>query len=681
MLLRKIKLRNFRQYYGEVVINFAADQFKNVTVIHAENGVGKTALLNAIKWCFYGEFTSNFRNKRALINLEAEKEGIIKCSVEIEFENGGEEFLISRIYDSAQQQSRESLAGLLRISKYIDGALSSWLPDPELVVNGMLPKEMADYFFFQGEGSNAVEAGNKGINLAKSIRNILGFAIAEAVSETLRRQILATNRKIAEMDTTGESTKLAEEIERLSNNKNDLEKEISEIEDRLPELQSIYESVDAELLEINNQDLQALKREEDELLREIKKAQLDSKDAQLEKSRAINKYGWAVFGREFAEESLDFIDESTWKGKLPEPYNETFINDILNAARCICGQSLESGSDAYKNIARLLEKASNPVLQNRYGGIRAQIQNIKTTSSLAKDAVNKIIQNSVALEDRAQRAKNRLTVVQQKIVEIPEEKISSLQLKKNSLSRDIAGLNQKVGGGRIRLENVTKDLEAKQRRLKQLTPNNDLLNDLALQQQFLESLRSYLLKHLQSTEEKIRLHIVSKVNMMMKSFSRHSYEIRATPGDFSIQLVTSDGKSVGQGDGLNLLLNLSITAALIEFVRENQKVKDPLLASATVAPLVIDAPFGVLDDSYRNVVVSSLPLHARQVMFFVSSSQWRAEMDVVIKSRVGREYCLILESRGPQGDKPLDIFNINGREIIANKYDCDRDRVFALEVS
>ena len=232
-----------------------------------------------------------------------------------------------------------------------------------------------------------------------------------------------------------------------------------------------------------------------------------------------------------------------------------------------------------------------------------------------------------------------------------------------------------------RLETVDKELESKQRRLSAIRPNNSMLNDLALHRRFLEDLKDYLSKHLHGTEEKIRLHIVDKVNSMMKSFSRHAYEIRATPGDFSIQLVTSDGKSVGQGDGLNLLLNLSITAALIEFVKENQKVRDPLLASATVAPLVIDAPFGVLDDSYRNVVVSSLPQHAEQVMFFVSSSQWKEEMDSVIKPRVGAEYCLILESRSPQGDKPLDVFKINGREIVANKYDRERDRVYAVEVS
>jgi len=681
MLLRKIKLKNFRQYYAEVVINFATDSFKNVTVIHAENGVGKTALLNAIKWCFYGEFTSNFRNKTALINFEAEKEGVTKCSVEIEFENGGDEFLISRVFDANQQQSKGYLSGILRVFKYTDGTLGSNLPDPDLVVNGMLPKEMADYFFFQGEGSNAVEAGNKGINLAKSIRNILGFAIAEGVSESLRKQLLTINRRIAELDTTGEASRLAEEVERLSNNREELDREIVQIENRIPDLQADYKSVDDELLQINNQDLQSLKKEESSLFAELNKLQLDFKNAKLEKTKAIHKYGWAVFGKEFAVESLDFIDESTWKGRLPEPYNETFINDILSAAKCICGQSLEVGSESYKNIARLLEKASNPVLQNRYGGIRAQIQNIRTISSLAGEAINNILQNNSSLEERIQKTKNRLDFIQEKITLIPEDKIAELQKKKNSLYRDLTAQNQKLGGMKNRLETVDKELESKQRRLSAIRPNNSMLNDLALHRRFLEDLKDYLSKHLHGTEEKIRLHIVDKVNSMMKSFSRHAYEIRATPGDFSIQLVTSDGKSVGQGDGLNLLLNLSITAALIEFVKENQKVRDPLLASATVAPLVIDAPFGVLDDSYRNVVVSSLPQHAEQVMFFVSSSQWKEEMDSVIKPRVGAEYCLILESRSPQGDKPLDVFKINGREIVANKYDRERDRVYAVEVS
>ncbi|MFP3398730.1 AAA family ATPase, partial [Brevibacterium sp. SIMBA_078] len=60
MKLINLKFKNFRQFYGEQEISFSTDPNKNVTLIHAENGVGKTAFLNAIKWCLYKDTTNNF---------------------------------------------------------------------------------------------------------------------------------------------------------------------------------------------------------------------------------------------------------------------------------------------------------------------------------------------------------------------------------------------------------------------------------------------------------------------------------------------------------------------------------------------------------------------------------------------------------------------------------------------
>ena len=42
MQIKSIHLKDFRQFYGEQKIEFATDADKNVTLIHAENGVGKT---------------------------------------------------------------------------------------------------------------------------------------------------------------------------------------------------------------------------------------------------------------------------------------------------------------------------------------------------------------------------------------------------------------------------------------------------------------------------------------------------------------------------------------------------------------------------------------------------------------------------------------------------------------
>ncbi|WP_410172373.1 AAA family ATPase, partial [Enterobacter bugandensis] len=61
MKIKRIKLVNFRQFYGNNnIIEFSTDSTYNVTLIHAENGVGKTTILNSILWCFYGKFTDDF---------------------------------------------------------------------------------------------------------------------------------------------------------------------------------------------------------------------------------------------------------------------------------------------------------------------------------------------------------------------------------------------------------------------------------------------------------------------------------------------------------------------------------------------------------------------------------------------------------------------------------------------
>ncbi|MBB3928881.1 DNA repair exonuclease SbcCD ATPase subunit [Sphingobium jiangsuense] len=53
MILEEIRLTDFRCFFGETSIQFSEDPEKNVTIIYAENGVGKTTLLNALLWCFY----------------------------------------------------------------------------------------------------------------------------------------------------------------------------------------------------------------------------------------------------------------------------------------------------------------------------------------------------------------------------------------------------------------------------------------------------------------------------------------------------------------------------------------------------------------------------------------------------------------------------------------------------
>lgn len=55
MLLKSIKLENFRQFRNESIDFAQGIDGKNVTIIIGENGTGKTTFAQAFFWCMYGE--------------------------------------------------------------------------------------------------------------------------------------------------------------------------------------------------------------------------------------------------------------------------------------------------------------------------------------------------------------------------------------------------------------------------------------------------------------------------------------------------------------------------------------------------------------------------------------------------------------------------------------------------
>ena len=60
MRLLQLKMANFRQFFGEATLEFSSDDQSMVTIVHGENGVGKTTVLNAIHWCLYGHTLGDF---------------------------------------------------------------------------------------------------------------------------------------------------------------------------------------------------------------------------------------------------------------------------------------------------------------------------------------------------------------------------------------------------------------------------------------------------------------------------------------------------------------------------------------------------------------------------------------------------------------------------------------------
>ena len=97
MLLKSLKLKDFRQFKGEQTISFSTDPVRNVTVIMGENGSGKTTLAQAFTWCLYGD--TDFDDKSMLCKATAQEMlpgAEEKVRVELALQHNGIEYLCIR---------------------------------------------------------------------------------------------------------------------------------------------------------------------------------------------------------------------------------------------------------------------------------------------------------------------------------------------------------------------------------------------------------------------------------------------------------------------------------------------------------------------------------------------------------------------------------------------------------
>jgi DNA sulfur modification protein DndD len=75
-------------------------------------------------------------------------------------------------------------------------------------------------------------------------------------------------------------------------------------------------------------------------------------------------------------------------------------------------------------------------------------------------------------------------------------------------------------------------------------------------------------------------------------------------------------------------------------------------------PIVMDSPFGSLDEIYRKQIANKLPKLANQLVVLVTKTQWRGEVAQEMERSIGREYVLVYNS--PKADCEEDAIELGG---------------------
>src|SRR3984885_13100712 len=99
MKLHKLTCYNFLPYKGRVVIAFPTDDSRNVMIVFGDNMRGKTSLLNALRWGFYGRAVGRHSRPiqlQEIVNKDATLEDDWRLEVFKQFDANGHQYDLRR---------------------------------------------------------------------------------------------------------------------------------------------------------------------------------------------------------------------------------------------------------------------------------------------------------------------------------------------------------------------------------------------------------------------------------------------------------------------------------------------------------------------------------------------------------------------------------------------------------
>ncbi|XGV97557.1 MAG: hypothetical protein ACAF41_01120 [Leptolyngbya sp. BL-A-14] len=110
------------------------------------------------------------------------------------------------------------------------------------------------------------------------------------------------------------------------------------------------------------------------------------------------------------------------------------------------------------------------------------------------------------------------------------------------------------------------------------------------------------------------------------------------------------------------MLSFSFIGAIIDWVRDwsrkDRQSQWLMPPDGGNYPIMMDSPFGTLDENYRRQIAKLIPTLADQLVVLATKTQWHGEVEAEMTPYIGKEYVLVFNSA--KTDNPPDTIELNG---------------------
>ena len=687
MKIDKIILTNFRQYYGENVIDLMTTKEKNIVLLGGKTGYGKTNFLLSLVWCLYGEDIAKIDEG---FKKEIQKDGnyskFLKSSLNWDIAREGKSKFSVEIYISGIElpETRESEAGNnykckikreFNINSAVDdfditieGIKNSMFHTPDDKINFindyLIPLEAAKFVFFDAEKiASWAELSTKeeGSVLNDALGKLLGLDVYEGLINDLNtytdglRKESATAQVRQQIITTEKGIEL--NIEKIE----DLETEIVNKESETAKIKSEIVKYETFLIQHSNKSFNTSSL--DELYKqrnELKQKEKDLENKFNELSEII-PFVLAAGKLEEVNEHLKLQEEESYlsekRNELIEKNNELIEKLFNNPPFPTDGDISFSKKMFYADKAKKivddvfgkienanefefehdLSKSDKELVLETFNHIRKQSKDIfeQTIDNFNRvkndiyevEKIIKKIESDLEDEEVIEYTTNKIEA-ERKTEKLIEEK-GSFQNQKENLKRENEKLNQS-------LQVLLKKIGVSEQKKKKLDKANLYIKAL---EDFVSEQKKGKCSTLEQTTFKEMHELMHKLKDGSNGKFIAAIKAEALPNNdgLKISLFDVDG-NITPKESLSMGEKQIYISSLIKAI---------LSLAVQDFPIFIDTPLGRLDHEHiNNFLVSYYPNLASQVVLMATNNEIPPSRFKLVKDYVANAY--LLESNNNQ---------------------------------
>lgn len=648
MLLQTIELQNFRQFVN-AKIDFSTDPERNVTLIIGENGTGKTTFAQAFFWCFYGEtdFSDKIILNRSIIEkMTPDQKETVRVAIRLTHGSAEYEIIRTQEYKKAYTNRVTGANAVLNVQvKSADGNTRYLKPlECESAIQNILPKELANYFFFDGERiekmSKEIASGRKSSGFSNAVVGLTGLkatlAALDHLSPTRTSSVMGKLTLEYRGDSDGKMQQLTKRIGELQDELERITVRLSEIDDEIESATTSRAQFEQDIKQFA--DGEKLQNERERLRRELADVKRTKATFVKDICKAFNDGMPTFFGISMVKDALEVLSHSDFSGKdIPEMHAKT-IQFLLKRGTCICGTHLDPGTIPYNKVMELMD-----YLPPQSIGV--------TVGQFIKDSRMKYSREN----DLLQQLKDKMALISTQTDKVEELKEDIAQISDKLDGADVREQVRKINGQITTCTKIISARKDEQKRLlirqgqceeekKQKENRRSELSLLDKNNQKIELYKAYtqqiydeLLAEYKEKEKNVRERLERSINEIFKSIYDgglslsidEKYNISVYVTDFEGGVETSTAQSIS--------VIFAFISAIIKMARDNQ-VENGDEAYSEPYPLVMDAPLSAFDKRRIKAICSAIPETAEQVIIFIKDTDGELAEDYLGTRVMKRHY-------------------------------------------